>query len=177
MKNSKTFSTQTLARLAIVATIYYAMTRAIAPLAYGEIQFRISEVLLLLCFYDKRYSFSLIVGCLLANLWSPLGAYDLLFGTLQTVVSVAIISWAPNLFTASLAPLVGCIFIGYELNIVFGTPILIATLWVMLGEFVVVTILGYPLFKLLERNETFMSLIKQPKLPSKNNIPSKSHQG
>jgi len=164
MQKTQKFSIRTLCKMAIVAAIYYVLTIAIAPLSYGEVQFRFSEILLLLCFYDKKYSYALIVGCFLANLSSPLGAYDLLFGTLHTAITVVLISYSPNLFLASLAPLVGCIFIGYELNIVFGLPIIIATLWVMLGEFVVVTVLGYPLFKLLERNKMFMSMISPNKV-------------
>ena len=54
-------------RLAIIAGLYVALTWATLPLSYGLIQFRVSEILLLLCFYRKDYIYSLVLGCFIAN--------------------------------------------------------------------------------------------------------------
>ena len=42
-------------RLAIVAALYVALTYVSYPFAYGYMQFRISEILVLLCFFRKDY--------------------------------------------------------------------------------------------------------------------------
>ncbi|MEG0615185.1 MAG: QueT transporter family protein, partial [Oscillospiraceae bacterium] len=60
-----------LAIIAMVAAAYFALTVLITPLSYGMVQFRFSEILVLLCFYKKDYCYSMAVGCLLANLFSP----------------------------------------------------------------------------------------------------------
>ena len=104
-----------LARLAAVAAVYFVMTVAIAPVAFGPLQLRISEILVFLCFFRKDYCISLIVGCALANLFSPFGWYDLLFGTLHTAVSVLCIAYSPRLWIAGIFPVVFSFIIGFEL--------------------------------------------------------------
>lgn len=71
-------------KISVVAAIYVVLTFAIAPISYGPIQVRISEILVLLAFYDKRYIVSLTIGCLFANMLSPLGMADIIVGTLGT---------------------------------------------------------------------------------------------
>ncbi len=53
-KMNTTKQTRELAMTAIVAALYAVLTLAIAPIAYGAIQFRLSEVMTLLAFYDKK---------------------------------------------------------------------------------------------------------------------------
>ncbi|WP_461249041.1 QueT transporter family protein, partial [Treponema sp. R6D11] len=94
----------------------------------------------------------------------PLGIIDVLFGTLQTVVSVLFIigiskSKANWLWLASLGAIIGTPLIGYELNIMFQLPFVISTLWVALGEFVVVTIVGVPVFTMLGKTKVFHDII------------------
>jgi uncharacterized membrane protein len=154
---------KSLAKIAIVASIYVVLTLAIAPLSYGDLQLRFSEILLLLCFYNPEYGISMIIGCFLANLASPLGWYDWVLGTGQTVVSVALIIAARKiklpLWCASLSAIIGCPLIGWELNMVFGLPFIASTLWVMLGEFIVVSLLGTALFKSIEKTKFFKYLM------------------
>ena len=74
-------------KLSVVAAIYVALTLSLYPLSYGAIQFRLSEALMMLIAYNPIYSISLIIGCLISNLASPMGTIDIVFGTLATVVS------------------------------------------------------------------------------------------
>ncbi|WP_162266668.1 QueT transporter family protein, partial [Clostridium botulinum] len=53
MKSNKT--TKRLVRTALIAAIYAALTLALAPISYGNIQFRISEMMVLLAFVDPFY--------------------------------------------------------------------------------------------------------------------------
>lgn len=150
----KNFSIQKLVTLAAVAAVYVAMTLVIAPLAYGPIQFRFSEILVLLCFYNKDYCYSMVAGCAIANLFSPMAAMDVPFGTAATLISVlCMVFFAKKLWVASLFPvIINGIVVGIELYVALNEPLLFSMATVALGELVVVTVLGVPFFKLLERN-------------------------
>lgn len=154
-------------QIAIVAALYAVLTVAISPIAYGPIQFRISEILVLLCFYNKKYCVSMTLGCLIANLFSPMALLDVPFGTLATVLAVLVIAHSKNLFLGSLAATVfNGIIVGIELYVAFKEPLLISMGTVALGEFVVVSVAGVIIFKLLEKNSHFMRLIDDKKLSS-----------
>ncbi len=76
---------------AMVAALYFAMTVAGAPISYGMVQFRISEVLVLLAFVDPFYAPGLIIGCFMANLFGPGGIIDAIFGTLASTFAIVMI--------------------------------------------------------------------------------------
>lgn len=148
-----------LARIAIVAALYFVCTIALAPIAFGAVQFRLSEILVLLCFYKKDYCYSMVIGCAIANLFSPLGIYDLVFGTLATALTVTAVYWCRHLLLATLFPTLGCVIVGLELTFLTDVPLLPTCATVMLGEFVTVTVVGYPIFRLLERNKGLMKIL------------------
>ena len=149
---------------ASVAAIYVVLTWLFGSLSYGPIQFRISEVLVLLCFFDKKYFIPLTIGCLISNIMSH-NALDILFGTLATMISLFFICKSKNLFVASLFPVIFNGFIvALELTVFSGIYdlelYLFYALTVAIGEFVCVSILGVILFNILKKNEEFMKMIK-----------------
>jgi uncharacterized membrane protein len=74
---------------AIIAAIYTVIT-LIFP-SFTALQFRLSEVFAHLPVFNRKYSIGLILGVAIANIWSPFGIYDVLFGTLHTVVSLVLL--------------------------------------------------------------------------------------
>lgn len=148
-----------LLRIAITATLYVVLTLVIAPLSYGAVQFRISEVLTLLCFFKKDYCYALILGCFISNLFSPF-PLDIVFGVASTVFTVVGIRYSKNLWVASFYPALSMFFIGWELVYV-GMPFWYSFLTAALGEIGVVTIIGVPLFKTLEKNRFFRETVLQ----------------
>ena len=60
-----------LAVAALIAALYCAITWAVAPIAYGPIQFRLGELLKPLALKGRQYIAGLTVGLFLANLLSP----------------------------------------------------------------------------------------------------------
>lgn len=156
------FNAARLVKLAAVAAIYVALTYALGFMSYGNIQFRVAEMLMLLCFYKKDYGISLTVGCFIANLFSPMMLMDMVFGTLATVLAILLIFISPNIYVASLAPVItNALIVGAELTICFNTPYWLNALEVAAGEFVCVTIVGVIVFKVLEKNGAFMKLITE----------------
>lgn len=78
-------------QIALVAAIYVVLT--ITPplnaISYGAYQFRISEMLNFLAFYNRKYIWSLTIGCMIANFFS-FGMIDVVVGGLSTLVFVTL---------------------------------------------------------------------------------------
>ncbi|MCD8107784.1 MAG: QueT transporter family protein [Oscillospiraceae bacterium] len=158
----KNLSVSRLVKLAVVAAIYVALTVALSSLSYGNIQFRIAEALMLLCFYRKDYGISLTLGCLIANIFSTVGLVDMVFGTAATVLAVICMIHSPNIYVASIFPVIfNGIIVGLELYWFSGLPFWLSAIEVAAGEFVCVCILGVVLFKILEKNQKFMKLLTE----------------
>ncbi len=83
----KHWSTLMLARAGVIAALYTALTFACLPVASGAIQFRISEMLTILPLFYIEAIPALAVGCLLSNLISGCTVWDIVFGTLVTLVA------------------------------------------------------------------------------------------
>ena len=160
---SKTYKTiEAIARNGVVAGLYAALTLACYPFAYGLIQFRISEFLVLLCFFRKDYTAGLTIGCAIANIFSPeLGIYDVLIGTGATLIACIGICFCKHLIVACALPIVSnAIFVGLELSLILELDTFImCALFVALGEFVAMTV-GYVLFMLLKKRKAFLDSIK-----------------
>lgn len=152
---------QNMARLAAVAALYAALTVALQPISFGLVQLRVSELLVLLCFYRRDYSIALILGCFIANCFSPMALMDMIFGTLATAIAVIPMFSLKNIWIASLLPVISnALIIGIELYIAFAQPIWLGALTVGAGELIVITIVGCPLFRfVLQKNKSFMQAI------------------
>ena len=53
------FSARRVTTVGVVTALYVALTLMCSNFAYGQIQFRVSEMLMLLCFYNKDYIVSM----------------------------------------------------------------------------------------------------------------------
>lgn len=116
---------------AMIASVYAALTLAISPIAYSEIQFRLSEIMVFLAFYNKKYIPGLIIGCIIANLFSPMGLLDVIFGTISTIIVCITMYVIKNRY---LAAIIGAIITGL--------------------------IIGALVFKAIEHNEYFINILK-----------------
>ncbi|MGL5314972.1 MAG: QueT transporter family protein [Peptostreptococcaceae bacterium] len=160
-------NTRKIAVIGLIAALYAAMTLALGFISYGPIQFRIAEVLTLLPLLGKEYILALTLGCFLANVIGPYGVPDIIFGTLATFISVYLVYLTGKnmkgkkgyVLIASLWPtIVNAIIIGIMLNVFFGLPLVLSMLQVGFGQFVVITIIGVPLFSLFK--EKYSKLLK-----------------
>ncbi len=153
-----------MARIAIVAALYVVLTLISYPFSYGMIQFRISEALMLLCCYDKRYTWSMVVGCIVSNLFS-FDLIDCIFGTLATLLACIAMVLIKKKIISSFAPAIfNGIIIGLELYFVIDAPLLLSMIGVAVGELVVVVLLGNIIFYYIEKDKKLMELIGIKKL-------------
>ena len=153
--------TNFLVKSAGVAALYAVLTLLLPVASYGPIQFRFSEILVLLVFYNKRFIPGLVLGCAIANLFSPMMLFDVVFGTLSSYIAFILMQRAKNLYVASIFPvlLVSVPAIGTWLYLASDEVFVVLLMQFMLSEFVMVSIIGVMLFKVLEKNEGFMSYI------------------
>lgn len=152
-------SSKKMAIIGATAAIYAVLTVAMAPISYGAVQLRLSEVMTLLAFVDPVFIPGLVLGNFIANLFSPFGLPDVVFGTLATFIAVFMMSKMKSMLIASFWPTIANgLIIGLELAIFTGAPFVSTALYVALGEFLVVTVLGYPVFKVVMKNKTIQNL-------------------
>lgn len=153
--------TNRLVRGAVVAALYAILTLTLP--AYGALQFRLSEIMTLLAFFDPFYIMPLTIGCAIANIASPFGIIDVIFGSLASFLALTSMSKTKNIYLASIWPAFFSFIIGLEIMFLSTEPVnfFLVTGQIMLSEFVVVTIIGVPIMKYLMRNEYINRLVTE----------------
>lgn len=98
-KNYSLSHTQSLVRGALVTALYIVLTFLVAPVAFGPVQFRISEVVNFLGLYNKRYIYSITLGVLFVNFYSY-GIVDMIVGGTSTFIFLWIARWLGNFISS-----------------------------------------------------------------------------
>lgn len=151
-------TTKMIARAGVIAGLYTAISMLVFPLAGGAVQIRISEALCLLPLFFIEAIPALFIGCLVSNLILGLAVYDILLGSLITLLSAVLTYLIGKLIKKHLIKvLIGGIF-PVVLNAVFlpliwllcyGTIEYVYYLQVLIlfiGQAVSVYLFGIPLY-------------------------------
>lgn len=148
----KLTSTRSICISAIIAALYASTTLLLPAISYGELQCRISEALTLLPILMPQAIPGLFVGCLIANLLSPVGIVDIVFGSLATLIAaIGTYSFRKQPILAAACPvLANGLIIGWMLGYFYGLPLWLTMLQVALGEIGAVVI-GFALLAALKR--------------------------
>lgn len=174
--NNKPLRAHTLAAAAIVGAAYAVLTMALAPISYGAIQLRVSEVLCILPYFMPCTAWGLFIGCAAANLLTG-NIFDIIFGSLATLaaalLTAAIGRRKHTLANSALACLMPVVFnalivgavitAAYEgMNLFqhFGVFALNAA-YVGLGEAIVLYVLGLPLMRYLPGKKFFKEFMEK----------------
>jgi len=160
---------------AIIASLYIIINQIFYFLSFDAVQFRIAEVLMILILFNVRYIYGLTLGVAIANLFSPMGLIDVGFGTLATFVALLLIVLLKKVLKPYLVyiflPLVNGIIIGLMIKYFYAPELnlYLCMLYVFIGEFLVIYLLGIPIYYLLNGNQKFRDfLIIDDKNDSKN---------
>lgn len=146
---------------ALISAIYVVLSIVLLPFSFNSPQIRLAEILVLLCFFRKDFVIGVTLGCFLSNTFSPLGAWDLLFGTLATLLSSLIIAYSKHLLLSAFAPvIINGLIVGGELYFILGLPFWINAALVAFGEFLAVVVFGYFLIHLLFKRSDFKRIIR-----------------
>ena len=143
----------------MVAALYFCLTLVTYPISFGYLQFRLSEILLVLCFFNRKYTIGITIGCVLANLTSTIGPIDALIGGAATLLSCLFISFSRCLLLSILFPiLINSFAIGAELFYFLKSPFWISVGYVALGE-TVVLVGAYIIIMFLKKKNRFYQII------------------
>ena len=148
---------------AVIAALYAVLTWVLAPISYGPIQFRISEILVLLVFFNPKYIYAIILGCFVANTTSSLGWYDMVFGTVATTLAVLPMIKTKRIGLAALFPVISnAVIISLELWLAFKEPgvLFYNMITIAIGEAVVLFGLGIPFYIGLSSNNMICELLE-----------------
>ncbi len=157
--------TQKITRAALIAAIYAALTLILAPISYQAVQVRVAEALTVLPFFSALSIPGLFVGCLVANLFgiffTGLGWYDVVFGSLATLLAAYLTSKMPWPVLAPVPPIViNGLVVGAYVSALSHLPYWTTALYIGLGEAVAGYALGYPLLLFLLKRPNLMARLK-----------------
>lgn len=144
----------------IVAALYMAitLTPGINIISYGPVQFRIAEALTVLPFIYPGAVFGLFIGCLLANLFGPVGIQDVIFGSLCTLIAAWFTYLLRKTDIPALAPLppiiVNALGVSAYLYIFFDLPYWVLVAQIAFGQTIVCYVLGLPLLLFIRKHES-----------------------
>lgn len=104
---------------ALLIAVYVAITLALTPVSYGIIQFRVSEIILLLPFYNKKFILPSIIAVAIANAFSTINPIaDVIAGVLIAIISYTLIALIKNKYINAVLYSVLCgLIIGAEIAI------------------------------------------------------------
>ena len=143
-----------LARSAMIAGIYAIVTIYFAPISYGPLQVRISEALTVLPFLWPEAVMGLFVGCITANFLGGLGIWDIVLGSLATLLAAWLTSKTTKPWLAPLPPvLVNSVIVGGYLSLLYNMPWWSTMAYVAVGQVIACYLLGFPLLHLILKNK------------------------
>ena len=88
--SSSRTSVSELTKIALVASLYVAVTVILSVISFGAVQLRLSEMFNYLALYNKRYVIAVTLGVVLANFMSPTWILDVPIGGISTFIVLLI---------------------------------------------------------------------------------------
>ena len=170
--------TRNMVKIAMIAAIYVVLTLAVTPIAYGPVQFRVSECLTVLPAFTSLAIPGLTLGCCLANLLgalfgvNPTGYIDAVVGTSATLVA-ALLSYLAGklrhkvlryLLVPFFPVLLNTVIVGLEITFLFNQNDAFWKAYLMnagsvgLGEAVICYTLGILVMVILQRKDFYKRL-------------------
>ena len=165
---------------ALTAAVYAAVTMLLAPVSYGALQLRLSEVLCILPFFVPCSAWGLFIGCAVSNILSAGGILDVIFGSAATLLASLCTSAAGRGFRIGggltwRSSLMACAW-----PVIFNAPIIGAVLSASLtpgaafwkgfflfgaqvgaGEAIVMFAAGLPVLRHLSHSESFSEVFRK----------------
>ena len=147
---------------ALIAAMYVALTFVanILGLASGVVQVRLSEALTVLPLFTPAAVPGLFIGCILANVLTGCAVWDVVFGSIATLLGALGTYWCrkKSKYLAPMFPIVSnMVIVPLVLQYVYGA----SEAWIFLvitvgiGEVISCGVLGLGLHRLLKKTDIF----------------------
>ncbi|MCW4023853.1 MAG: QueT transporter family protein [Candidatus Bathyarchaeota archaeon] len=155
--------TKIIAFIAMYAALYAALVVVLGDLSFGLVNIRIADAMLAVV---PLVGFAGVLGhtlgVFIGNVFSTVGLVDLL-NTIPSFVMAFVVYYVYKRTRNDYSVLATCIAyslvlgttVGWMLSAVFDMPLLPTIGWVMVGNLIVTTLIGWPMFKLLKRTGIF----------------------
>ena len=83
-------SVRKIAQGAVIAALYVVLTIIFAPISFGAVQVRIAEIMTIMPLFTPAAIPGLFLGCVLANLLGGAIIWDVIFGSVATLIGAAL---------------------------------------------------------------------------------------
>ncbi len=152
-----------IAFVAMYAALYAALVVVLGAISYGPVNLRIADAMLAVV---PLIGFAGVLGHTLgvfvANIFSTVGVIDLL-NTIPSFVMSFVVYYVYKRTQNDYSILATCIAyslvlgttVGWMLSAVYGLPLLATIVYVMIGNIIVTTVIGWPIFKILKKAGVF----------------------
>lgn len=153
--------TKILTQGALIATLYVVLTYLtnLLGLANGAVQVRISEALTILPAFSFSAVPGLFVGCIISNLITGAPIWDIVFGSLATLLgAVGTYYLGKNKYVAPIFPIASnTLIIPFVLKLAYGIGEGYGYLFltIFIGEFVSCGMLGVLLYNMVKKTKIF----------------------
>jgi len=152
---------------AMIAAVYLVLTLIFYLTSFLPYQIRFAEALTVLPYFTPFAIPGLFVGCIVSNILGGNGIWDIVIGSLATLLSAYLtykISFKKpkRKLLAPLPPvLINAVVVGAMLSVLYEMPLFITMLSVGVGQIIACYLLGYPLMILIEKNKKLSELFYQ----------------
>lgn len=149
---------------AVIAAIYVVLVFVFDYWSFGPIQFRVAEALTILPYFTPAAIPGLFIGCLIANILGGAVIWDIVFGSIATLIgAVGTYLLRKNKWLAPLPPIIAnTIIVPWVLKYAYGSEGMIPFFMLTVGggEIIVCGILGMLLLFALNkyRHQIFKDL-------------------
>ncbi len=151
MKNKTKFITMS----AAIAAIYVVLTIVFAPISFLAVQVRIAEALTALPMFSLAAIPGLFIGCLFGNLLGGAVVWDIVFGSIATLIgAVGSYLLRKNRWLVPIPPIVSnSLIVPFVLKYAYGMdlPIPVLILDILIGELLGCYVLGELLISIIEK--------------------------
>lgn len=160
MKNKKTLR---LVQGAVIAALYVVLTMLAKVLGLADmpVQVRFSEALCVLPAYTAAAIPGLFIGCIISNILCGAVVWDIIFGSLATLIGAVGTYFLRRRRLISLVPpiaantIIVSLVLSYAYRLEGGIPFFMLTVGV--GEIISCGILGYFLGKIVDKNKKVLN--------------------
>ena len=146
---------------AVIAALYVVLVVIFNYMSFGPIQFRIAEALTILPYFTPAAIPGLFVGCIIANVLGGAIVWDIVFGSIATLIgAIGTYLLRKNKWLAPIPPIVAnTIIVPFVLRYAYGAEGMFAMFFVTVGagEIIVCGVMGMILLSALNpyRNKIF----------------------
>ncbi len=142
----KGMSVKFITQAAVIAAIYVVLVVIFNYISFGPVQFRIAEALTILPYFTPAAIPGLFVGCIIANILGGAIVWDVVFGSIATLIgAIGTYLLRKHKWLAPVPPIVAnTIIVPFVLKFAYGSEGMFAMFFVTVGagEIIVCGIIG-----------------------------------